>query len=57
MNDNQPNSMYSDNPQQMSWPATPVKAPAQPPPQLVRFSSPHQVGYQPTVQYQPARKY
>ena len=37
MNDNQPNRRYSDNPQQMSWPATPVQAQAQLPPQLVRF--------------------
>ena len=38
-------------------PATPVQAQVQPSPQLVRFSSPHQVGYQHTAQYQPARKY
>ena len=56
-NANQPNRMYSDNPQQMSWPATPVQALAQPSPSLVGFSSPHQVGYQPTAQYQPATKY
>ena len=38
-------------------PATPVQAQVQPSPQLVRFSSPHQVGYQPVAQYQPATKY
>ena len=48
---------YSGEPQQMSWPATPVQAQVQPSPQLVRFSSPHQVGYQPTAQYQPAKNY
>ena len=53
MNDNQPNRMYSDNPQQMSWPATHVQAQVQPPPQLVGYPS----QYQPTAQYQPARKY
>ena len=48
---------YSGDPQQSSLPATPVQAQAQPSPQLVRFSSPHQVVYQQKAQYQPARKY
>ena len=52
MNDNQPNRMYSDNPQQMSWP-THVQAQVQPAPQLVGYPS----QYQPTAQYQPVRKY
>ena len=48
---------YSENQPQNSLPTTPVQAQAQPSPQLVGFSSPHQIGYQPTAQYQPATKY
>ena len=57
MNANQPNRDFSENLQHMSWPVTPVQAQAQSPPQVVGFSSPHQVGYQPAAQYQPATKY
>ena len=53
MNFNQPNRVFSENLQQMSWPATPVQAQAQSPPQVVGFSSPHQLGYQPATKYQP----
>ena len=57
MNVDQPNRMYSDNQQQVPCPATPVQAQAQPSPQLVDFSSPHQVVYQLTAQHQLTTKY
>ena len=57
MNANQPNRDFSENLQHMSWPVTPAHAQAQSPPQVVEFSSPHQLGYQPVAQYQPATKY
>ena len=57
MNAHQPNRDFSETLQQMSCPVTPVQAQAQSPPQVVGFSSPHQVGYQPAAQYQPATKY
>ena len=57
MNANQPNRDFSENLQQMSWPATPAQAQAQSPLQVVEFSSPHQLGHQPVAQYQPATKY
>ena len=55
MNDNQPNRMYSDDPQQSSLPATPVQAQVQPPSQLVGYPSQNQPTsqYQPTTLYQP----
>ena len=48
---------YSENHPKSSLPTAHVQAQAQPSPQLVGFSSPHQVGYQPTAKYQPATKY
>ena len=57
MNANQPQRVYSDNPQQMLWPVSPFQGQAPPPLQLVGFSSPYQVGYQPTAQNQSAVNY